>query len=67
MSVKKVHSFSYVTLYGLLFSLIIVAGCGPRPEKVTIKGSTTVLPITLKAIDAYSRLNHNAAISVGPR
>lgn len=61
---NKVHMFSYVMLYGLLFFLLNVAGCGPRPEKVTIKGSTTVLPITLKAIDAYSRLNHNAAISV---
>lgn len=48
----------------LSVSVSIILNCGPKPEKITIKGSTTVLPITLKAIDAYAKLNRAVAISV---
>ncbi len=35
-----------------------------QQQKVIIKGSTTVLPITMKAIDAFNKTNPNVAISV---
>ncbi len=48
----------------LSVSVLFTLNCGPKPEKITIKGSTTVLPITLKAIDVYAKLNRTVAISV---
>lgn len=35
-----------------------------QQQKVIIKGSTTVLPITMKAIDAFNKTNPDIAISV---
>lgn len=62
----------YITRLRRLLAMIVILSvsvsftlnCGPKPEKITIKGSTTVLPITLKAIDAYAKLNRTVAISV---
>ncbi len=64
MKSSEAGRLSSVILAVFLTTISFAFHCGPRPEKITIKGSTTVLPITLKAIDAYSKINRTAAISV---
>lgn len=50
--------------------MVIAAGCffstaySQQAGKIVIKGSTTVLPITLKIIEAYKKIAPNVAISV---
>jgi len=51
----------------LLFSVIGLIGCSKgrdMEKKIVIKGSTTVLPITQKAVEAYSKINKNISISI---
>lgn len=61
--------------YKLVFSLILAvalislgvftpAGHSQEGVKVVIKGSTTVLPITLKAIEAYKKIMPKVSISI---
>ncbi len=61
--------------YKLVFSLILAvalislgvfapAGHSQEGPKVVVKGSTTVLPITLKAIEAYKKIMPKVSISV---
>jgi|GEM_PF-3782247 len=56
--------------FALLAALFAVLGFGMgsekahAAEKVVIKGSTTVLPITMKAIEAYKKKKPGVAVSV---
>ena len=48
-------------------SMIAATGCSKdrnREMKIIIKGSTTVLPITQKAVEAYSKINSSVSISI---
>jgi phosphate transport system substrate-binding protein len=52
----------------LLSALVLalgVSGCSKSTKnRISIKGSTTVLPITQKAMEEYSRINKDVAISI---
>ncbi len=49
----------------LMVSAAVFTGTSmAQQQKVIIKGSTTVLPITMKAIEAFNKTNPNVAISV---
>ncbi len=49
----------------LLVSTAVFTGTSiANQQKVIIKGSTTVLPITMKAIEAFNKINPNISISV---
>jgi phosphate transport system substrate-binding protein len=55
-------------LLTILTALVVAFGffgCSRETKnKISIKGSTTVLPITQKAMEEYSKINKNAAISI---
>jgi phosphate transport system substrate-binding protein len=60
---KKILAILAITLA----SMIAVTGCSKdrnRGMKIIIKGSTTVLPITQKAVEAYSKINSSVSISI---
>jgi len=43
----------------------VLGGCSKsEKKKIVIKGSTTVLPITQKAAEAYQKINKNVSISI---
>lgn len=47
--------------------VLLVTGCAKdrgAGSKIVIKGSTTVLPITQKAVEAYTKINKSVSISV---
>ncbi len=48
----------------LIVSLMGIFGCGKNVEKVTIAGSTTVLPIAQSTAEAFMGENDNADVSV---
>ena len=49
---------------GLLFALVIFTGGSVLAGNLVIKGSTTVLPIAQKAVEAYMRANPDVSISL---
>jgi phosphate transport system substrate-binding protein len=51
--------------FASLLSIAFIAGLSAADEnKIVIKGSTTVLPITMKAVEAYKKLRPQINISV---
>ena len=60
------RSFSKILIAVLMFTVagVFSAANSQEKAKVVIKGSTTVLPITLKAIDAYKKIAPSVGISV---
>lgn len=65
MLLKHIKASLMLLVAVLLFSATVFTGTSvAQQQKVIIKGSTTVLPITMKAIDAFNKTNPNIAISV---
>ncbi len=61
--------FYRLPILSLIFLIMIavVTGCSRdqnNKSKIVIKGSTTVLPITQKAVEAYSKINDSVSISI---
>ena len=54
-----------LTIITALVLMLGVFGCSKSAKnKISIKGSTTVLPITQKAMEEYSKINKDVAISI---
>ncbi len=59
------HIKKTLSIFTVLVLMLSVFGCSKSAKnKISIKGSTTVLPITQKAMEEYSKINKNAAISI---
>jgi phosphate transport system substrate-binding protein len=63
MHLKKVFSLSLTTA---AIAALFLSGTGFSAEKgkIIIKGSTTVLPITMKAVESFKNIKPDVAISV---
>ncbi len=64
MSVKFFSRTVLVALVALTLGFFFACGDSSPKTKVVIKGSTTVLPVTLKAIESYKKVKKDVAISV---
>jgi len=62
----KLKSLTKLMIAVMALSLGVFFACGKagKGEKVVVKGSTTVLPITQKAIEAYAKVKKDVSISV---
>ena len=54
---RFMKSFSFTALCALTVTSALFIGCSRGGERVVIKGSTTVLPITQKAAEAYREIS----------
>jgi phosphate transport system substrate-binding protein len=64
MSVKIFGRITLIALATLALGAFFACGGSGSKTKVVVKGSTTVLPVTLKAIESYRKVKKDVSISV---